>query len=70
VAEFGIVSNDVVHWDINFVSLVHGWVADSVSSLFYVFLILLRWVEEVGHPQKEVLLLTSNTFTRSFFSQH
>jgi hypothetical protein len=64
-AELGIVSNNVVHWDINFVSVVHDWVVDSVP-LCSMFFILLGWVEEVGRPQKEELL-RSNTFTRSFF---
>jgi hypothetical protein len=36
MADLRSVSNDMVHWDINFTRLVHDWEVDSVSSFFNV----------------------------------
>jgi hypothetical protein len=36
VVDLKIVSNDMVHWDINLIRLVHDWEVDSVSSFFNV----------------------------------
>jgi hypothetical protein len=36
VADLMIAHNDVVHWDINFIRLVHDWEVDSISSFFNV----------------------------------
>jgi len=36
VTDLMVAHNDVVHWDINFIKLVHDWEVDSVSHLFNV----------------------------------
>jgi hypothetical protein len=36
VANFRIVSNDIVHWDINLIRLMHDWEVDFISSFFNV----------------------------------
>jgi hypothetical protein len=36
VADLKTFSNDVVHWDISFIRLVHDWKVDLVSSFFNV----------------------------------
>jgi hypothetical protein len=35
-ANLMVAHNDVVHWDINFIILVHDWEVDSISSFFNV----------------------------------
>jgi hypothetical protein len=44
VADLRILNNDVVHWDINFIRLVHDWEVDFVSSFFNVlYSVRLGW---------------------------